>query len=57
METWQWVITVISNLGFPMAMCLLFWQYIKDQVKMIQQNTEAINRLSDQIEDMLREKK
>ena len=40
-----------------MAMCLLFWQFIKDQVKMIQQNTEAINRLSDQIEDLLREKK
>jgi hypothetical protein len=57
METWQWVITVISNFGFPMAMCLLFWQFIKDQVKMIQQNTEAINRLSDQIEDLLRDKK
>ena len=57
METWQWVISVISNFGFPMAMRLLFWQFIKDQVKMIQQNTEAINRLSDQIEDLLKEKK
>jgi len=57
METWQWVITVIGNFGFPIGMCLLFWQYIKDQVKMIQQNTEAIDRLSDLIAELLRDKR
>lgn len=44
------ILQVIGSFGFPIAMCLMFWQFISKSLsqitKSMDSNTQAINRLA-----------
>lgn len=59
------ILQVIGSFGFPIAMCLMFWQFISKSLnqitKSLDSNTQAINRLAiimgQEEEVMMRDKK
>lgn len=64
----QEYITLISNLGFPVAMCVLMWRYITDLNKRhehevnalkdtLNENTKVLTELTTLIKILVNEKK
>lgn len=50
------IIDAISNVGFPIAMCVLMYLNNAKTVEVVNKNTEAINKLSEKV-DRLEDKK
>ena len=52
------VVTIISTVGFPIAACIAMGVYVKDVTAkltdIVIQNTTAMNRLADKIDDISR---
>lgn len=42
--------TLISNVGFPIACCIVLFKQNSEMTKKLAENTSAINRLSDILE-------
>ena len=47
---WAEIIDSISNVGFPIAMCVLMYLNNTKTVEVVNKNTEAINKLSEKVE-------
>lgn len=50
------IVTIISTVGFPIAACIAMGVYVKDVTgkltDIVIQNTTAMNRLADKIDDI-----
>lgn len=53
------IIQLVSSIGFPAAMCYLMWRYMtettNDLKKSVQENTLAIARMTQMLEDISHE--
>ena len=51
------ITNLISNIGFPIAMCILMFNQYTKLSNIINENTKAINSLADRLDDFERREK